>query len=764
MKENKFGSMQPAGSYQGQPQPDDDDDVIDLRAIFARLWRGKWIILICTLFAGAFGYLTATQYVPIYRATAKVMFDAPGREIIDLGTGPVTPTARNGLQDQIEILRSTNLAEAVVEDLRLDQNPEFNPRLRPPTVTLVDRVREIVTVPEWARDSLRDLGIMEPPAAGGPPPDPEEVAALERRIVTEAVLRRLAIRPVPDSRVIEIGVLSENPRTAATVANTFAEQYIFDQLDARLEATRAATGWLSGRVEELRDRLQVAEEAVESARATQSFQAGQSLEITQQQLQALNATLSVSRNATRTAEATYQRLRAALEDETEYGAIPEFRTSPLIDQVRTRRTELLSQRANLLETVNEDHPAVQRVDTLLEEATRTMRDEAEQIVEAARLEWQSLRQEEADIEADVRALETLALEQSRDAVTIRQLEREAEASRILYENFLSRLQETSQQEQLEEPDARILTRAEPPFAPQTQRQNRTLAVSLIAGALAGIGIIFLLDKLNNTFRSAPQLEQMTGETVLGVIPVVGKRLRRKTVLQRFREKPKSGLAEAVRSLRTSILFSNVDKPPKVVMFTSSVPREGKSTTATLVAMTSRQMGRSAVIVDCDLRLPALADLLGTKSEGPGLLSAIEGTATLEEAIHRDEESGLHVLMTKPSEPRSTVNAADILSSQRFDDMIEELKRTYDLVILDTPPTLAVADPRILSSHADVVVYVVRWDNTPRGAVMEGLKELRTIKAPVGGVVLSMLNETKASRYAYEGYNSYRGRYRNYYVD
>jgi succinoglycan biosynthesis transport protein ExoP len=141
-------------------------------------------------------------------------------------------------------------------------------------------------------------------------------------------LRRLAIRPVPDSRVIEIGVLSENPRTAAIVANAFAEQYIFDQLEARLDATRTATGWLSGRVEELRDRLQVAEEAVESARASLSFQAGQSLEITQQQLQALNATLSVSRNETRTAEATYKRLAEALEDETQYGAIPSSAPRP----------------------------------------------------------------------------------------------------------------------------------------------------------------------------------------------------------------------------------------------------------------------------------------------------------------------------------------------------------------------------------------------------------------------------------------------------
>lgn len=765
MKQNKMMPMERIGPYPGQQlPPEDDDDIIDLRSIISRLWRGKWIIVICVLFAGVFGYLTASQYVPTYRATAKVMFSAPENDIIDLGGRAATPMARTGLQDQIEVLRSSNLAEKVVDDLGLERNPEFNPTLRTVEPSFSDRAQDLVVVPEWARDALRDLGLISPPPPPRPEPDPEYRAQLERRIVVENVLARLSIRPVPDSRVIEIGVTSGNPRTAAAVANSFAEQYITDQLDARLEATRAATDWLSGRVEELQMRLQVAEEAVESARASLSFEAGQSLEITQQQLQALNSTLSVTRNETRTAEATYERLSSALDNEAEYGAIPEFRTSPVISQFRTRQAELLSQRAALLQSVTEEHPSVRRVDTVLDEASRNMRNEAQQIVEAARLEWESQRQEEADIEADVRALETLALEQSRDQVTVRQLERESAASRILYENFLARLQETSEQQRLEEPDSRILTRAEAPFIPLTQRQNRTLVVSLIAGALAGFGIIFLLDKLNNTFRSAPQLEQMTGETVLGVLPIIGRRLHRKTVLQRFRDKPKSSLAEAVRSLRTSILFSNVDKPPKVVMFTSSVPREGKSTTAMLVAMTSRQMGRSAVIVDCDLRLPAIADLLGGTNEGPGLLSAIEGTATLEEAIHKDDDSGLHVLMTKPSEPRSNVNAADILSSKRFDQLIEKLKATYDLVILDTPPTLAVADPRILSSHADVVVYVVRWDHTPRGAVQEGLKELQKMNAPIGGIVLSMVNEAKASRYAYEGYSSYRGRYRNYYVE
>lgn len=742
----------------------DDDFDLDLRALISKLWRGRWIIIISVLFAGVFGFLTASQYEPRYRASAKVMFDPPNAEIIDLGGGAVAPMRQDGLQDQIEVLRSSKLATRVVEDLNLTANPEFNPRLRPEEVTLWSRVEDLIVVPEWALEQLRNMGILAPP----PPPaseiDTADASGRELRAIVENVLSNLITQPVPNSRVLTISFEAGNPQMAARVANAFAEQYIVDQLNARLEATRAATTWLSGRVDELRERVQGAEEAVEEARAQLSFQAGQSLQITREQLQALNATLSVARNETRAAEASYSRLTSALESEADYGSVPEFRAAETIAANRARRADLLSERTVLLETVDASHPAIARIDRLLEEARRAMREEAEQVVEAARMRWVALQQEEKDIEADVRSLETLALEQSQDEVTVRQLEREAEASRALYENFLSRLQETSEQQRLEEPNARILTQAEPPLAPLTQKKNRTLLVALAAGAVLGVAVIFLLEKLNNTFRSIPQLETATGETVLGIIPTIGRKVRRRSVLDRFRDKPKGSLAEAVRSLRTSILFSDVDHPPQVVMFTSSVPREGKSTTAMLVAMTSRQMGKTAIIVDCDLRLPALADLLGTHDEKPGLLSAIEGTASVDEAIHQDEDTGLHVLMTKKSEPRSSVNAADILSSKKFRDMIDDLKKRYDLVILDTPPTLAVADPRILASYADAIVYVVRWDSTPRGAVDEGLKELTSVKAPIAGVVLSLVNETKASRYSYEGYSYYRAQYRNYYTD
>jgi capsular exopolysaccharide synthesis family protein len=543
------------------------------------------------------------------------------------------------------------------------------------------------------------------------------------------------------------------------VVNAIAEQYIVDQLDAKLEATRTATAWLAERVEELRVRTQAAEEAVEGARATLSEEAGQGLEITQQQLQAASGALTVARNEARAAQATYDRLAQALAQGEDLGAVPEFRASEVNEGFRAEVAQLELEIARF----SEGNPRRMAIERRLGEIRERMLVDAAQIVEASRSDLAVKREREVALASEVRALETKALEQSRSQVEIRQLEREAQASRTLYENFLGRLEETSAQQDLETADARILSPAEVPLGPVAQARQRTTQMAIVLGIASGIGIVFLLDKLNNTFRSPGQLEELTGQQVLGTVPTIGRRYHKADVLRHFKANPRSSLAESIRSLRTSILFSNVDDPPKVVMFTSSVPGEGKSTTSLLVATTSQQMGKSAIIVDCDLRLPALAKLLEANDDSPGLLSLIEGSAALPEALFKDPATGLDVLMTKPSEPRSNLNAADILASNRFRELITQLRQSYDLIILDTPPTLVVTDARILSRHADAVVYVVRWDKTPRGAVQEGLKEMRSVKAPLAGTVLTMINEKRAMKYAYEGYAYYKGRYKDYYV-
>ena len=455
-------------------------------------------------------------------------------------------------------------------------------------------------------------------------------------------------------------------------------------------------------------------------------------------------------------------MRGAIEEGEDFGTVSEFRNSAVIQDLRRQESDLLSQRASLRTSVDEGHPALERLARRLGEVRESIRREAGRIAESLAAELKATRGKAAELEADLRRLETKALEQSREELRIKQLEREAEASRALYENFLARLNETSEQQGLQRADARILSRAQGPGRPETTSKRMIVVGAGGAGILLGFALVFLLEKLNNTYRSLSEVEEATGRSVLATLPRIGLRTRRHDVLAHIREKPSGSLAESVRNLRTSILFSNVDAPPGVVMFTSSAPREAKSTTSMLVALTSQQMGRSAVVVDCDLRLPALSNLFPADEDRPDLLNVIEGSVPIEDAVGVEAQTGLHVLTTRALKRRAPINAADILSSRRFASVIESLRRRYDLVILDTPPALVVTDARIVSRLADAVVFAVRWDSTPRGAVLEGLRELDSVNAPVAGLVLTLVNESKAAKYAYDKYGYYKGRYRDYY--
>lgn len=735
---------------------EEDLPTIDIRGVLLKLWRGRWIIAGSMLAAALLAFVPISRMEPTYRATAKVMFNLQQAEI-DVGQVVLGSATETTLQNQVEILRSTRLIEGVVDRLALDRNPEFNPFL-----------------PSGAQDGAPAAepaaGFGPPPAPGDAPVAPDAAAGptpadaapddvtLERRLVVANVVARLGLLPIEGTRVIEITFDAGDPQTAAAVANAVAEQYITDQLTAKLDATRAATTWLAETVEDLRGRVQAAEEAVEAGRAEQSLEAGQGIEITRQQLLAANGSLISARNDVMVVRAMVERLTTALDEGRDFGAVPDLRASPIISAYRAELVDLSSQATQF----TEGSVRLTEITRRTEEVEELMAEEAGRILEAARADLASKEERERLLVSEIRELESKAFEQSREQVAIRQLEREAEASRVLYESFLNRLKETTAAEDLRTDDARILSPAEPPLGPLAEAKQRTLVLALIAGALVGIGIVFLLEKLNYTFRSPAQVEELTGEAVIGTLPSLGRHFHKTDVLRHFQASPKSSLAESIRSLRTSILFSNVDDPPGVVMFTSSVPGEGKSTTAMLVALTSRQMGKSAIIVDCDLRLPALGALFEPGDDRPGLLSVIEGTATLDEAIFRDGASGLHVLMTKPSEPATNMNAADVLASNRFGEVLAELRGRYDLVILDTPPALVVADARIVSRLVDAVVYMIRWDRTPRDAVEEGLKEMRYVSAPLAGVALTLINEQRAAKYAHDGYAYHKGRYTDYF--
>lgn len=730
---------------------EEDDDLVSLRELASRLWRGRWTIVLAGLLAAATAFVLIGRLPDRYTATASVMFAAEKPNVIDLKDILTDPEfTQDTLQNEVEVLRSTSLIGRVVDDLGLASDPEFNPLLRPESRLSIWASR--LVPPDW----LANVAIRIAPSPG-PETQPE---TRERLLVNAAVLDALTLRPLDGTRVIEIAVTSRSGATAAAVANAVADQYLVDQLVAKTDTTRHAAEWLTARVHDARDKVQAAEDAVEAARADLSARSGQGLDISEQQLAALNEALAAARSRTAQAEARHRRLADALATGTDLASVNDFRDAPPIVILREAETVLLTRLASL----SARHPSKPTLEAELADARRKMQTEAAAIVAAAGLETDAARAEENSLGRTVRTLETKTLGQSRDDLTLRQLEREAEANRLIYETMLNRLKEASEQVDLQQPNARILSPADPPLAPDSSRRPLIIALAGLVGAAAGTGLALAFDLLNATFRASRQIEALTGHPVLATIPSTGPNQPRAEVLARLSSRPNSSLAEAVRNLRTSLLHPSQEHQPRVVMFTSTVPEEGKTVTAMLTALASAQMGRSAIVVDCDLRRSATTATLRPGGNASGLLSVLEGSAGLDAAIHHDPTTGLHVIMSRPEETRAWLNAADVLASARFGDILRELATRYDLVILDTPPALVVSDARILSTHCDAVVYCTRWASTPRGAVIEGLRELETVDAPIAGVVVTLLNEKKAARESYDGYVYYRGRFRDYYAN
>ncbi len=737
--------------FSRRESPAQDDEFIDLRAIVKLIWGGKWIILICGLFGLAIGIFLASQIEPRYRATAKLLLGTDRADVLrNEGVMVEEYFGSTTLMTHIEILSSTKLINRVIDSLNLDQGPE---------------PEEATEAPSAIEEFLTGVGLLTPPA---PQPSAEVAAERHRLGLVKSIEYGMTLDATPDSRVISISFTSPDPDMSASIANEIAQQYLVDQLEGKLETTQNAVDWLSDRVEELKVKVETAEKAVEARYARLSSESGQSLEATQQQIQALTQTLIEVRQDLAAKEAQVERLTQAMAEGQDLATLTEFRESRIVSDYRRRESDIVTELAAQASTMPEGHPSLDRLpgrarlEAELVEVRKGILAEAGRIVQAFEVDLKAKREEEGLLVTELRELEEKASQQARDTIEIRQLEREAQASQTLYENLLSRLQESTEEVSLQAADARVITPAEVPLWPLGTSERRTKAVAAALGVILGGIIVFLLDRMNNTFRSPQQLEQMTGMNVLGVVPLAGKRLRRFDVVTHLREKPNSSLAESIRNLRTSILFSDVDNPPRKVLFTSSVPREGKSTTAIMLALTSQQMGKSAIIVDCDLRMPALGKTLNLDNDDLGLLSVINGSASLEQAIYVEPDTGLHILMTKASERNLNINASDVLASHRFQVLLDYLAKTYDVVILDAPPTLVVTDARILSSMVDAVIYAVRWDSTPRDAVTEGLRELTTVEAKMSGVVLTMVNESKASKYTYDGYSYYRGRYRDYY--
>lgn len=342
------------------------------------------------------------------------------------------------------------------------------------------------------------------------------------------------------------------------------------------------------------------------------------------------------------------------------------------------------------------------------------------------------------------ALEAQVARQSDDMIALQQLTREAEATRLLYEHFLTRLKETSAQQGIQQADSRILSQAVVPGAPTSPDTMMIVLLATLGGVLAGSGVLMAHDLRDTTFRSAQGLEGATGQRVLGQIPLIPVKGRREMV-EYLADKPASAAAEAVRNLRTSVLLANADAPPQVILSTSSLPGEGKTTNALALAQNLVGMGKSVVLIEGDIRRARLGPHLGIP-QMDAMGSVLSGEVTLEDALQPVPHLGLHVL----SGMQARINAGDLFSSTAFHEMIRALRRRFDVVIIDSPPVLVVPDARILAQVADTVLFTVRWNHTTRAQLDEAMRQFETSGQKVSGLILSQVNPKGLRRYGYGG--------------
>jgi polysaccharide biosynthesis transport protein len=713
----------------GVRRDQDPGPEIDLGKFIRELWRRKFLIAAVAAVFTAMGLLMASNMAPTYTASARVLINPYRLNIVDMQQ--VLDGSRNSMQDQVEIIRSTELLERMADHLELEATAEFNPALRDVTPSLQEQIGAYVYRFLPFRQYLPAIEIPTevPPVEAI---DDEAAAQAKRAAILRRLRNGLAAQPVANSRAIDIFFTSTNPDIAARVANGVADEFIAEQLAVQLEATQSASAWLTEQAEDLQARVRRAESAVQTARAELAQAAGQGAQVAAQQMQVVSAALASARATRTNLEVRLETVSEALQNNQDIEMVPEFRGAALMQDLLRRRASLRDEEVALRAVRTADLVQLRVLQARLTSVDLALRAEAERIAESISSQLQEILREEQALTRQIAELELKAHEQAREDLRVRELEREAEASRRLHESIFSRLNEITVQETLLTPGVRLLSRAEPPSKPGSASKRLVVAMAGALGVFAGIGLVGLLQWRNNTFRTADEVEELTGAPVLATLPV-RRRAHIDPVGRSLQGKATTPLAEAVRNLRTSILFAG-EPPPSVIMFTSSVPSEGNSAAALLVALASRKAGRSTIIVDCNMRSPSLGRAIYAGREGPCLLSVLEGSATIDDAVVEEPETGLHVLGPRPAlQPH--VSAADLLTSGRFFEMISSLRERYDLVILDTPPVLMVTDARIVASAADMIVYAVRQERTPCDMVMEGLRQLRSISGRMVGIIL-----------------------------
>jgi capsular exopolysaccharide synthesis family protein len=717
----------------------------DFRALLRALRRRLGIILSITIGGTFLALVAVLQITPLHTAQSLVFIDRQKAQVVDFqaviseGAGDSA-----GVESEVEILRSRTVIRRVVEKLNLVDDPEFNGQLRPAPFIRINPIG-------WLKSLMGTTALV-----------PVDEAQRRERVlnsVISAVLSRSDISRRGVTYVIEVNFTSENPEKAARIANEIADSYVLDQLEARFDATKQATEWLAQRLEGLRVQVRDSERAAEIFRTANGLQSSSGTTINEQQLSELNAQLILARANLAEKQAIASRARQIQMTGGSIETVAGVLQSATISGLRQKQAELAREQADLSSKYGPRHPSIVNIDAQRRDLEHQIGNEITRIVGSIANEAAVARSRVDALQDSLDQLRGRAGTDNQASVQLRELERVAAANRSVYEAFLNRYGETSTTQDLKATDARVITRATRPVQASYPQVSLFTSIAFMVSLLAGVGIALLIEQLDNGVKTGQDVEAVLRVACLGSVPAIpkaGAAAAREHVLK----KPLSAFSESLRGLRSALALSNVDNPPKIVLFTSALPDEGKTTTAVSFAHSAAMAGQRTLLIDCDLRHPSVHKSFAKATPTVGIVELLAGRVTLEEVLFKDVESGVEVLPVASG----SANPADLLGSGQMQKLLAQVRQIYDFVVLDSAPILPVSDSRVLSRMADKTIFVVRWTNTPREAAQNAIKLLRYYEADIAGAVLTVVDMTKQAKYGYGDGGYYYGRYSRYYAN
>jgi capsular exopolysaccharide synthesis family protein len=721
-----------------------------LQDILRLFWRRIWIIVgsvvLCMLVGGAVVF----SLVPEYTASAYVQIKPNKSSVANFaprgGGAPEGLTADpTGVVTEIEVLRSRLLAERAVEKLNLFGLPEFNRALKAPSVS-----RRIVT-----SLSTYFFGAQEEKRR-----NLASVAERERTSVVNSFMRRLAVKPQGRSRVMGIFFRSNNPRIAAKAANTIADLYIISQLEAKFEAGKRATAWLNDRITKLRADVGTAERAVEQFRKRSGLTRGRTnATLTGEGISDINKRYITEQTLLAEATARLSQAESLLKSPRGIETAAQVLNSPNIQVLRREENTIERLRTQLSNELGERHPRMIAARSQLVEVREKIRGEINKIIQSMRNAVAMARARVGLVRKTLNAQRNEVEKHNASEVQLRAMEREATASRILLEQMLTRSKQTASQMNFEEPDAQIITAAVVPRGPSFPKTSLLLFLLFALGTGIGVCLAVLVDCVDYGYRSADEIPRGMGVAALGLVPTISKlKAFGKGPQEYCIEHPTSAYAEALRSMYTNLLLTDVGNRPSVVLFASALPNEGKTSLVVSLARLLSSAGHEIVVVDCDLKRPSLHTVFGAEN-GPGLGEFVKGSLALDQLIQKDTLSPAHFIRAGEVPP----NSADILDSVKFQQLLKTLSRRYSMVLLDSAPVLAVSDTLFLGHLANMTILLVRWATTRRTMADLALKKLVEARANVAGVLLSMVDVKGHAQYGYSDSGQYHGALKKYYT-